>query len=208
MTGLTIWMAEGTIALASLIALEEAGAEYAVRRLDFAAGAQRSADYLSVNPKARVPTLETEAGVLTETPAILTFIAEIYPAAGLLPTDLFLRARAHELCAYLCSTVHVSHAHLRRGARWSDDPAVIEALKIKVPQNMGDHFAYLEARFNGPWAMGEVYSFADPYLFVLAGWLGRDGVDIGRFPKIAAHKTRMAARPAVIRALAFEAGRG
>jgi glutathione S-transferase len=193
-----------TIALVVLIALEDVGAAYDPVRLDFSAGAQRSDHYLALNPKGRVPTLVTDHGTLTETPAILTWIAATHPQAALMPSDPFAAARVQELMAYLCSTVHPSHAHLRRGSRWSDDPAVIEALKIKVPTNMADHFAYLEGRFDGPWAMGAAYSAADPYLFVLAGWLGGDGVDIARFPRIAAHHARMLDRPAVRRALAVQ----
>ncbi len=196
--------APDTIALVSLIALEEAGATYDPVRLDFSAGAQRSDRYLALNPKGRVPALVTDHGTLTETPAILIWIAATHPDARLMPADPFAAARVQELMAYLCSTVHPSHAHRMRGARWSDDPAVIEALKIKVPRNMADHFAYLQGRFAGPWAMGPDYTIADPYLFVLAGWLGNDGVDIAAFPQIADHHARMLNRPAVRRALAIQ----
>lgn len=199
-----LYYAPNTIALASLITLEETGAAYEPVRLDFAAAAQRGADYLAINPKGRVPALVTDRGVLTETTAILTFLAQSHPAAGLLPQDAFEFARVQEFNAYLCSTVHVSHAHLRRGARWSDDPVVIDALRLKVPQNIGDHFAYLEARFVGPWVLGAAYSIADPYLYVLSGWTKGDGVDLARFPRIAGHFAAMNARPAVQRALAVQ----
>lgn len=196
--------APNTVALASLIALEEIGAPYTTLRLDFRQNAQRSDAYLAVNPKGRVPALVTDHGVLTETPAILTWLGQSFPAANLLPPDPFGFARVQELMAYLCSTVHVSHAHKSRSGRWSDDPAVIEALKLKVPQNMGDHFAYLEDRFPGPFAMGEQYTIADSYLFAICTWLPGDGVDIARFPRIAAHFARMQDRPATRRALALQ----
>jgi glutathione S-transferase len=196
-----IWYAPGTIALASLIALEEAGADYAPMRLSFADNDQRSDAYLQINPKGRVPALVTAEGILTETPAILTWIAATHPAARLLPSDPFRAARVQEICAYLCSTVHVSHAHWRRGARWSDDPAVIDALRLKVPANMAEHFRYLSGRIEGPWVMGEDYTIADPYLFTLATWLERDEVDVATLPVIAAFRERMQARPAVQRAL-------
>ncbi|MEO6301043.1 MAG: glutathione S-transferase family protein [Paracoccaceae bacterium] len=193
-----------SIARASLITLEEIGVPYEAVRLDLKAGGQRSGEYLAVNPKGRVPALVTDRGTLTETPAILTFLAHRFPDAGLLPDDAFDAARAQEMNAYLCSTVHVSHAHRTRGARWSDDPAVIDGLKVKVARNVSDHFAYLEGRFTGPWVLGETYSIADPYLFVLSGWIGADGVDLNQFPRIAAHHAAMKARPAVQRALAVE----
>lgn len=199
-----LYYAPNSIALVSLIALEETGAAYAPVLLNFAAAEQKGSTYLAINPKGRVPSLIIGDAVLTETVAILFYLGQTFPTAKLLPNDPLSIARVQELNAYLASTVHVSHAHRMRGARWSDDPAVIEAMKLKVAQNMGDHFAYLESRFDGPWAMGAVYSVADPYLFVLSGWLARDGVDITRFPKIAAHHARMLNRPAVQHALAVQ----
>ncbi len=61
---------------------------------------------------------------------------------------------------------------------------------------------YLVNGAQGPWVLGEQYTVADGYLFTIAGWLASDGVDIARFPKVAAHFERVAARPAVQRALA------
>lgn len=200
---LKLYFAPGTCALASHIALEESGAAYETVRLDFARNDQKSADYLAVNSKARVPALVTDHGVLTETPAILGYIAQSFPAAGLAPVEPFAFARAQAFNSYLCSTVHVAHAHKARGARWSDDPAVIDALKKKVTQNVGDCFALIDAEMlMSPWVMGESYGVCDAYLFTIARWLEGDGVDIARFPKVQAHFRRMAARPAVSKVLA------
>src|ERR1700709_336438 len=129
---MTLYYAAHTCALATHIALQEAGADYTTVRIDFATNEQRSPAYLAINPKGRVQALVTERGILTESPAILTFLAQSYPAAGLLPGEVFDAARVQEFNTYLCSTVHVSHAHRMRGARWSDDAAVVEALKLKV----------------------------------------------------------------------------
>ena len=82
---LKLFYAVGTCALASHIALEEAGAQYETVRLNFADGEQRKPEYLKVNPKGRVPALVTDKGVLTETPAILAYIAQLYPRASLAP---------------------------------------------------------------------------------------------------------------------------
>ena len=80
---LKLFYAPGTCALASHIVLEEAGAEYEAVRVDFTTNEQRKPEYLAVNPKGRVPALVTERGVLTETPAILAFVAQRYPQARL-----------------------------------------------------------------------------------------------------------------------------
>jgi glutathione S-transferase len=186
--------------------LEEAGAQYEAVRLSFRTDDQRKPEYLAINPKGRVPSLVTDRGVLTETPAILAFIAQRFPRAALAPLDdPFAFARVQAFNSYLCSTVHVAHAHGIRGARWADDPAALEAMKRKVPQTVGECFALIEREmFEGPWVMGETYTICDPYLFTLAGWMAGDGVDPARFPGIQGHGKRMAERPAVERALAGE----
>ena len=196
----------GSCALASHIALEEAGAQYEAIKISLRDNEQRKPDYLLINPKGRVPALVTDRGVLTETPAILAYIAQAFPDAPLAPlADPFMFARIQAFNSYLCSTDHVAHAHKGRGYRWADDPAAHEAMKIKVPQSVGDCFALIEREMlAGPWVMGEAYSIADPYLFTLAQWLEGDGVDPAQYPKVLDHRNRMAERRAVKAALAQE----
>lgn len=196
---LTLHYAAGTCALASHILLEQTGARYDAVRMDFASNAQRSPEFLRLNPKGRVPTLVTERGVLTETPAILLYLCQTFPQAGLAPLDdPFALAEAQAFNSYLCSTVHVAHAHGRRASRWADEPEAIAAMQKKMPQNMAECFELIEHQmFRGPWVMGEHYGLCDPYLFTIAGWLERDQVDIARFPKVAAHRERMRALHAV-----------
>jgi len=205
---LKLYSTPGTCSLASHIALEESGAVYAVETIDFARQQQRSADFLRVNPKGRVPALVTDRGIITESPAILAYIGQSFPDSAIgVPKDPFEFARIQSFNAYLCSTVHVAHAHKRRGSRWADDPAAIEAMTLKVAGNMGDCFELIEnTMFSGPWVMGETYSIADPYLFTLTGWLEGDGVDPARFPKVFDHFQRMTERPAVKKVLAAVAG--
>jgi glutathione S-transferase len=196
----------GTCALATHIALHEAGAEFELVQLDFAATQQQSPEYLKINPKGRVPALVTEDGILTENPALLTFIAQRFPAQRLAPLDdAFALARMQEWASYLASTMHVAHAHGRRGARWADDPAAHAAMKAKVPQTMAACAAYVESRLEGPFALGERFSVVDPYLYTIARWLEGDGVDVSAYPKILAHRARIDERPATQRARA-EAG--
>ena len=198
-----LFYSPGTVALATMIALEEAGADYQSTRVDFGSNAQQSPEYLGINPKGRVPSLETEHGILTETPAILVYIAQMFPLAKLVPDDPFEFAKLQEFNCYLASTVHVAHAHRGRGTRWTDDPAALQALKLKVPQNMRRSRALVESQLgHRKWVMGDRYSVADPYLFTIAGFLASDGVDIAEFPGVAGHSKRMRQRPAVIRALA------
>jgi glutathione S-transferase len=203
---LKLYYAPGTCALASHIALEEAGAEFETVRIDFRSNGQRKPEYLAINPKGRVPALVTEQGVLTETPALLVYIAQTFPRAGLAPLDdAFALARVQAFNSYLCSTAHVAHSHRMRGYRWADEPAAIREMQRKVPQSVGECFELIEREmFAGPWVMGETYTICDPYLFTLAQFLEGDGVDPARFPKVLDFRNRMAGRPAVKKALADE----
>ena len=81
----------------------------------------------------------------------------------------------------------------------------IEAMKKKVPQSVGACFDLIERKmFRGPWAMGDAYTIADPYLFTIARWMEVDSVDPSAFPRVLDHRDRMAERPAVQRALRSE----
>ena len=194
-----LYYAVGTCALASHITLEEAGADYTTERISFKANQQNSPEYLAINPKGRVPSLVTDRGVLTETPAMLAYIAQIFPQAKLAPLDdPFAFAQVQSFNSYLCSTVHVAHAHKLRGARWATEESSIADMKRMIPQTVGACFALIEQKMlKGPWVMGEQYTICDPYLFTVAQWLEGDGVDIKETPKVADHFTRMAERPAV-----------
>jgi glutathione S-transferase len=205
---LKLFYATGTCALASHIALEDAGAEYETVRLDFRSNDQRKPEYLALNPKGRVPALVTDRGILTETPAILVFIAQTLPEAHLAPLDdAFALAQVQAFNSYLCSTVHVAHAHRVRGYRWvdADDAAAIVAMQKKVLQSVTECFDLIEREmFAGPWVMGTSYTICDPYLFTLARWMEADGVESYHFSKVHDHLRRMSERPAVKRVLAQE----
>jgi len=205
---LKLYYTASTCSLATHIALEEVGADYSTVRIDFAAEQQKSPEYLKVNPKGRVPALVTDKGILTETPAMLVYVAQSFPQARLAPMDdPFFFAEIQSFNSYLCSSVHVAHAHRMRGHRWvdADDAHSIAAMKRKVPESVGAGFELIEREMlKGPWVMGEHYTVCDPYLFTLAQWLEKDGVDLARIPRVVDHRRRMAERPAVKKAVAQE----
>jgi glutathione S-transferase len=207
---LTLYYAAHTCSLATHILLEEAGADYSAVRIDFAKQQQRSPEYLEINPKGRVPALVTDRGILTETPAMLAFVAQSFPEAGLAPLDdPFAFAEAQAFNSYLCSTLHVAHAHRMRGYRWVDaeDKSAIAAMQRHVPQSVSACYELIERdMLRGPWVMGERCTICDPYLFTLAQWLEDDGVDPKRFPRVVEHRRRVAERAGVRKAIAQELG--
>ncbi|WP_296597595.1 glutathione S-transferase family protein [Phenylobacterium sp.] len=196
----------GSCSLASHIALEEAGADYEAVRTNVREQANLTPEYLALNPKGRVPALVTDQGVLTETVAILAWVAQAFPEAGLAPTDPWAFAQAQAFNSYLASTVHVAHAHRHRGYRWADEESSFADMRRKVPQTVGACFQLIEDEFlKGPFVLGERLSICDGYLFTLADWMEGDGVDPQQFPKVLEHRERIRARPAVSKVLAEEA---
>jgi len=196
---ITFYTSQQSIGVATHIALEESGLDYKLVALDFTKDQQKSADYLKVNPKARVPSLVLDEGILTETPAILTYLAQIAPESSLrLPEDPFAYAQIQSFNSYLASTVHVAHAHKQRGSRWVDDESAINAMRSNVPKTMALCFDLIEEQMLiGPWVHGDVFSISDPYLYRISTWMEGDGVDINNYPKVKAHRELMATRASV-----------
>lgn len=200
---LKLYYSKGSSAIAAHILLEEVGADYDAIEVSIAKGAHRNPEFLSRNPKGRIPVLETPDGVITENPAILEYIATTHPDAGLLPKSAFEQAQARSLAAYLCATVHVAFAHHKRGARWAETTRALSEMRSLAPKNLRECAAYLEAELAlSPWALGSKYSFCDPYLFLLDGWLRATGSDLSGLPRLSAHNQTMHARPAVQTVLA------
>jgi len=198
-----LFYAPGSCSLASHIALEEAGATYEAVRLDTRSGEHTRAPYLALNPKGRVPTLATDQGALSENPAILAWVAQAFPDAGLAPTDPWGFAQAQAFNSYMASTVHVAHAHRMRGYRWADEESSFADMRRKVPETMAGCFRLIEEELlTGPFVLGERFSICDGYLFTIADWLEADGVDPKQFPRVYEHRERIRARPAVSKVLA------
>jgi glutathione S-transferase len=185
-----LYYSKGSCSLASHIVLEEAGAKFTTQRIDLRAGDQRQPEYLKVNPKAKVPALELEGGeVLTENPAIMSYIADTHPQARLLaaPGEL-ARARAQEWLAWCASTVHVQFSPLFRNR---DD----EAMRAATQANLERFAAWLR----GPFVLGEQFSIADAYTLLFYLWGKSFGFNIGDQHRASAKA--LLARPGVQRAV-------
>ena len=198
-----LYYAKGTIAIATAIALHEAGLDFEPVRLDFRAGEQTGPEYQAINPKGRVPALVTDQGILTETGAILDYIADIAPAAGLRPSDAYEAAKMREAMCYIASTMHVNHAHKMRGHRWASEESSFADMKAKSVQTMTESAAHVEDHvLQGPYVLGETFSLADPYLYVACNWLEGDGVTVADYPKITAFIEAMRGRASVAQVIA------
>lgn len=196
---LKLYWVKGTISIAVAIALEEAGLPYDAVQMDFKTADQTKPDYLAVNPKGRVPALALEDGtVLTETGALLDYIAAIAPTANLVPTDPQNAAHMRSTMYYLASAMHIAHAHKMRGSRWATQQSSFDDMTRMVPETMAACAAYVDAHIlRGDYVLGDTFSIADPYLYVVCNWLSGDGVDVALYPKIEKFMSKMQARPSV-----------
>ncbi len=205
---LKLYYSPGACSLASHIALEEAGPKYELHRVDMKSNQQRSPEYLKLNPKGRVPTLVTDRGILTESPVILGYIAQTFPEAKLANDDSFAFADMQAFNLFLTATVHVAFAHVFRPTRYGDGDETAAAMKVKASASIDEYFAMIEGKMSDgrPYVQGGQYTISDPYLLVFSRWLDRAGLGpVEKFERVAAHRKRVEARPAVQRALAAEA---
>lgn len=194
-----LFYADGTISIAPAIALIEAGLDHDLVRIDFSEATQTKPEYLAINPKGRVPALVLHSGdVLTETGALLDYIAALAPEARLTPAFAQDAAHMRGVMYYLASTMHVAHAHKMRGSRWADKPESHADMTAKVPETMTACAAYVEAEcLRGDYVCGADFTIADAYLFIVCNWLAGDGVSVSGFPKITAFMARMENRESV-----------
>ncbi len=191
-----LFYAPGTVAVATALALEEAGLDYTLKRVDFAAAEQTKPGYLKINPKGRVPALGADGTILTETGAILEFIAA--KSGKLLPDTPLETAQMRSVMYYIASTLHVNHAHKMRGHRWADRPESHADMTAKVPETMTASARYIETEcLTGPFLFGDMLTIGDCYLFAACRWLPGDDVDLAPFPKITAFMDAITARPSV-----------
>lgn len=197
---LKLYCAPNSISVAVVIAMNE-GMHWEPVRVDFAAAEQTSPDYLALNPKGRVPVLVTPEGPLTETGAILEYLGET-ALPQLVPVDPLQRARMREVMYFLGTTMHVNHAHSRRGYRWADQQSSYDDMRAKVPETMTASCAYLEDLVQAPYLFGPEPTLADFYLYAIASWLEGDGVDTAAFPKLSTWKATMETRASVQKAMA------
>jgi glutathione S-transferase len=190
----------GACSLASYISLNEAGVKFEAVRVDHKNHKTPDGqDFNSINTKGYVPALRLDNGeLLTENVAVLQYIADLNPAAKLAPAAGTLeRYRLLEWLAYINSEVHKNFGPLF-------NPSVSEDVKQFARSNLKKRVDWLEnALGKKTFLMGEQFTVADAYLFVVLGWGGRVGVDINQWPALQRHHERILARPQVI--AAFEA---
>ncbi|KAB2908985.1 MAG: glutathione transferase GstA [Kofleriaceae bacterium] len=199
-----LYFTPGFCSLAPHIALRELELPFALERVSNRTKLTASgADYRAVSPLGYVPALELDDGsVLLETAAILVYLGDQKPEAGLVPAHGTLaRYQLHAALSFVASELHKPFSFLLA-------PDTPEEMKAILRGKITSRIAHLATTMGAAgYAAGPTYSVADPYLFTVLGWAGFGKLDLTTWPDIAAYRARLASRPAVKAALAAEARR-
>ena len=202
---LELFYSPGACSLVTHIALEESGEKFEPLRVTLMHGEHLTAEFLEINPHARVPALVTDSGVVTENVAILNLIGDLFGKDGSVPrSDPFDAARCNELLSWFASSVHISFAQIWRGERFTDDTSLFDAIREGGLKALEKQFAEIEHLSGEGWLVGDSFTAADGYALVFFRWGRRIGMDMGRYPRWAALLARVLERPAVKRAIERE----
>jgi glutathione S-transferase len=206
MPTMTLYFAPDSCARVPLIALEVIGRPYGLEIVAFMKGQHKSPEYLALNPKGKVPLLVVDGEPLTENVAILTWLAQRFPEADLLPApeNSFARARVISDLAYCASGLHPMVTRLRIPQFFCDTPEGSRRVFDMAEIAMRPNFDFIDRRFaDNRWWYGDQWSIVDAYVNWV--WFRVTGThfDASAFPNLARHDAEMKQRPAVKRALAI-----
>lgn len=196
-----LYYAPGACSLASHIALHETGLPFEIDKFIASTGTTASGeDFMQVNPKGYVPTIRLDDGnILTEGAAVLQYIADQNPASGLAPkAGTMERYRLQEWLTFIGTEIHKTFSPLF-------NKAVSLEVKNRALELLTRRLGYVETQLaNKPYLMGDSFTVADAYMFVVVSWSNRVGFDLAQFPKIQEYLARIAVRPAVQAAMKAE----
>ena len=193
----------GACSMASHIILNELGIPFDLDKTDTDAGkTETGGDFRKISPNGYVPALVTDGGdIITENPAVLQYLADQAPDAGLAPPNGTMeRTRLQESLNFVSSELHKSFSPFFSGVELDD-----EARK-KAEAGVGSRAAHVEQSLSDGrnFLLGDTFTVADAYAFVVLNWAGFVGVSLDAHPKTQAYVARIAARPASIKAMVTE----
>jgi len=194
---LTLYYRPGTCALASYLALAEAGADF--EAVDLSDRLDRVAE---LNPRGKVPILEVDGQILRENVAILGWVARRFPQAGLLPADALDEALCLSTVAWFASTLHIDYRRFLKPHVFSPDTAAHASISaegaLQFRRDLDEVDAMLQQR---EWLHGDRLTVADLYALVFVDWARRSALDQPGWPAIDRWLARLLARPKVTQVL-------
>lgn len=202
---LTLFTHPGACSRVTMTALEEAGAAYEARWINLAASAQHSDDYLAFNRKGKVPALIADGVTLTENPAIISYLHDTYPDAGLLPRSAspFERAQSLSDLVWCGSMLHPMVRQIRAPQRFTKGETA--GVVVDGREKLSKECKFIDRRLSeAEWWYGADWSIVDVYLFWITSNAARSGFQLSGYPAIVAHTQRVRSRPSFQRVLAYE----
>ena len=199
---LTLFYGPGACSMAAHIVLEESGEKYEPKKMDLAAGEQRTEAYMKIHPLGRVPALRLDDGQpLTENTAILPYLGKRF---DLWPKDAVGDAKAMSLIGFFATSVHPAHAHVGRPERYTADQSAYPGIKDMGLRTFHGYLKQIDGMLAGREWFDDRYSVLDPYGFVFYTWGVRRELPMAELKNYTAHKDRMLKRAAVGRVVADE----
>lgn len=196
-----LYYSPGVCSLSPHIVLREAGIDAELIKVDIHSHTlDGGADYLAINPRGYVPLLVLDNGeLLSEGPAIVQYLADLKPAAGLAPANgTMARYRLQEWLGFINSELHKAFAPLF-------DPSSTESVKAGTVAKIAKRIDWVATQLDAkPYTLGEQFSVADAYLFTILNWCRGVGIDLNDWPVLAAYQKRVSSRPAVRDAMRAE----
>jgi glutathione S-transferase len=198
---MTLYFSPGACSLSPHIILLEAGLPFTLEKVDLKGKTTASGqDFLTINPKGYVPALQLDSGdVLTEGPAIVQYLADLVPDKSLAPANGSAARYQLQACLNFIGTeLHKVYTPLF-------DPSASEESKERARAGLRKRYGYVNNLLkDSDYLVGNQFSVADAYLFVITSWAGFLKFDLAAFPQLLAFQKRIAARPAVQQALRAE----
>lgn len=194
-----LYYSPGACSLAPHIALRQAGLPFEAVKTDIRAKRlEDGTDYRTINPKGAVPALQLDGGeVLTENAAVLQFIADQAGGGALIPEGGIERYRVLEWLTYVSSELHKGFGPLWKGG--SDEE------KERARELLGQKFDFVQERLgDNDYLTGDRFTVADAYFLVMLTWTHHHGIDLTRWPKLAAYRDRLTALHGVREAMEAE----
>lgn len=193
----------GACSMAAHIILNEAGADHTLEKVDTDKGMTESGlTYREVNPRGYVPALRLDDGdIITENAAVLQFLGDRFADLALVPAAGTIdRVRLQEVLSFLSSELHIAFGPFFSGQEMPDEKkqATTDRLTRKIAQFDG------LMPGDAPFVLGDTFTVADAYAFVILNWTNFIGVPLSPWPKLEAYMTRIGARPAVQQTLQQE----
>ena len=196
----------GNASLLPHMLLREIGVPFELRLVDRSNNEQKSRDYLALNPSGRIPVLVADGQAIYETAAIALYLADRHSAQGLAPaSDSALRGQYYKWMFHISNTLQTEFRSWFYPHEYVDGVALIESVKRATAARLSKTFANIGIHLDlNPWLLGQQFSAADLYLFMLVRW-GRVLPSPPRLiSALAEHAGRVVKRPAVREALAHE----